>query len=1319
MMSAAFLPPSVLRLDGNVEEAWKVWLQKFELYLMASRSDKLEERVQVAIFLSAIGDEGLHVYNTFQFSAAEDRNKLKDVIQKFHDYCTPRKNVVFERYMFWKASQAVGECIDNFVTNLRTRAKTCLFGDQEESLIRDRIVLGCSDVRLQERLLREPNLTLITAMNICRAAESTREQMKCLRGDDIAVAVNELGRHEYKKQSADGGSEFQCSRCGVRHKPRNCPAFGKECRQCGQKGHFAVMCRKKPQSSRIVEISVHENDEPCNNSSLFIGVISNSSHEAFAGHEDQGNSWWKDMWINDSKVCCKLDSGAEANVMPESVFSSLKHTTTTRRTSMVLTAFGESKVSPIGIATLTVTHKWRKYNVNFYVVRGNSCTLLGLPTCRDLQLIRRIDIVNAPTSSPTRTQPTDELIREYDDLFKGIGCMPGEHHIVTDDSVRPVIHAPRRVPLSIQPKLKQALDELVANDIIVKREEPTDWVNSLLIVEKKNGKLRLCMDPKDLNKAIKREHYIIPTIDDVLSKLHGKRLYTVIDMRDGFHHVKLDDASSRLCTFNSPYGRYSFLRLPFGINSAPEVFQKKTHELFGDIPGVFVIFDDIIIAATDEHEHDVTLAEVFKRARANQIRFNIDKFQFKVKRVLYMGHTLTPDGVLPDDSKVEAIVNMPVPTDKKGVQRLVGMVTYLAKFIPNFSALTAPLRNLLKPAVEWTWSSEHQRAFDEIKKAVASSSVLHYYDPCKTPVIQTDASSRGIGSVLMQDGHPIAFASRALTDAESRYAQIEKELMAVVYACEKFSNFIYGQTVIVQSDHKPLEAILTKPIGSTTPRLQRMLLRLLKYQLLLKYTPGKLMLVADALSRAYLPHVDVDKELQDDIEVTVHSLVREFPASNRKLQEYREETEKDETLVKLKQYLINGFPQDKSKLNTELKQYQRIASEIIETDGLLFFHGKIIVPASHRRQVLGLVHEAHLGINKSLALARTSVYWPSLARDVEMMVARCYTCNAYQRRQQPEPLHPHEVPQRPWEKVGVDIFQLAGRDYLLVVDYFSKFPEVALLQDKTASSVISNLKAIFGRHGIPDVLMADNMPFSSYRMQTFAEEWNFRIITSSPTYAQSNGQAERAIQTVKHLIKKAHDAGTDPSLALLMYRNAPLADMDVSPAQLLMSRMLRTKLPTPPDALVPCVVNGREDLIKRQQQYKNKFDKKAKSLPPLVDGDMIRVLHDGKWQKGKVVGKHSTPRSYLVTTENGSYLRRNRRHLIKTRESDSGSFDDYEVYNDEQTETDRQTTVPDVTTRHPQVPAVVPNAAEQPVLKTTRYGRTVKPPARFNDYVTS
>jgi hypothetical protein len=626
------------------------------------------------------------------------------------------------------------------------------------------------------------------------------------------------------------------------------------------------------------------------------------------------------------------------------------------------------------------------------------------------------------------------------------------------------------------------------------------------------------------------------------------------------------------------------------------MFQKRTEQIFGDIPNVQVVFDDIIVGGKDDEEHDTALRAVFERARKNCVRFNLSKLQYRKSHVKYMGVKISACGIQPDENKVKAILEMPTPQCKKDLQRFLGMVTYLSRFVPNFSNHTENLRQLLRKDAVWQWSFEHDAALEKLKRAISSSPVLRVYDAAKPSIIQTDASSYGLGACLLQDNFPVAFMSRTLSEAERNYAQIEKELLAVVFACDKFHQFVYGQSFIVHSDHKPLQAIVKKSISSTSPRLQRMLLKLLKYDFSIQYIPGKNLLIADTLSRACQAG-EVDKELHDDMEVMVHSLVENFPATTTKKQELREATQQDTILAALKRIIVTGWPNSKDQLPDCLKVYWSIRDDIVELEGLLFYGHKLIVPVSSRPLMLSTVHESHLGIERCKAIARQHIFWPGMSRDVETWVSRCSICSSLQREKIKQPLLQHDVPHRPWEKLALDIFELHGKDYLLVVDYFSKYPEIAQLASKSAESVVLQLKSLYARHGIPDCVVCDNVPFSSKYFMEFAREWNFNVITSSPHYPQSNGMAERTIQTVKTLLKKAHMENRDPYVALLYYRNSPVSGMTLSPAQMLMSRALKTKLPVMACQLMPEINHPREELLARQTKQKLYYDRYTKMQP--------------------------------------------------------------------------------------------------------------------------
>ena len=359
----------------------------------------------------------------------------------------------------------------------------------------------------------------------------------------------------------------------------------------------------------------------------------------------------------------------------------------------------------------------------------------------------------------------------------------------------------------------------------------------------------------------------------------------------------------------------------------------------------------------------------------------------------------------------------------------------------------------------------------------------------------------------------------------------------------------------------------------------------------------------------------------------------------------KSETAQDETRQELLKVVKSGWPSHRSKVLLLITHYWHLRGEVHEAEGLLFLGEKLIIPQGMRQGVLNCIHESHLGIEKCMSRARAVVYWPGMSAAIERMVAKCSICLKHQRENQKEPLLPHEVPQRPWQKLGTDIFELNSNSYLVVVDYYSKYPELCLLKDKSAGSVITSM---FSRHQV----VVDNMPFSSKSFRQFARDWGFAVRTSSPRYPQSNGMSERAIQTIKNLLRKAFEDGNDPYIALVEYRNTAFSGLKESPAQLLTSRMLKSKLPTSASLLkLRVLAKAQEKLRERNDRQKMYYDWNAKPLPQIKEDDTVRIRKGKTWEPAIVSEKHTAPRSFIVITLVGFAYRRNRRHLLPTNEA--------------------------------------------------------------------
>ena len=523
-------------------------------------------------------------------------------------------------------------------------------------------------------------------------------------------------------------------------------------------------------------------------------------------------------------------------------------------------------------------------------------------------------------------EPLD-LVKQCTDVFTGVGRIPGEVSLKIDPDAIPVAHPPRPVPEPLRGAIQEKLAQLERDGIIVKIPPGTStpWCAPMHTVLKKSkmrdtgpitvDEIRMTIDPRDLNKALLREYHPINTVEQVITKAHGSKVFTKLDAGQGFFQLVLDEPSSMLTAFNTPFGRYEHKRLPMGISVAPEIYQRAMQEIFGDIDGCEVIFDDLLLHARSVAIHQDILRQVLQRARENNVVFNVSKLYLCGPRVEYVGHILSDEGVKVSPEKVSAVINMPRPQSVAEVQTLLGMVTYTCKFLRNLSTMTEPLRQLVKESnqagtgFKFHWDPCHETALNEVKRAMTSAPVRGYYTLDQPITMGTDASQSGLGAVLYQNGKPIYYASKALTKSEYLYAQIEKELLAIVWGFQKFHTYLYGRAdITVETDHRPLVNLREKSLFEMTPRLQKMFLRLRPYTFDLVHKPGKSIPAPDCMSRLYMAGPQSD-EVTDVFAVTTDSF------SSRRLLQVQEETKKDPALQKLISVLRSPTWPDRSELD--------------------------------------------------------------------------------------------------------------------------------------------------------------------------------------------------------------------------------------------------------------------------------------------------------------------------------------------------------------------------------------------------------------------
>ena len=1307
------IPPPA-KFDVSKPEEWPKWKKRFERYRIASGLDVQPGENQVNALLYTMGEDAEDVVTSLQLTD-EALTEYETVLERLEGFFVVRRNVIFERAKFNLRHQEEKETVDSFITALYCLAEHCGYGALHEEMIRDRLVVGLRDKKLSEQLQLNAELTLDRAVTRARQSERVKKQQEIMKSNfkpDTSANVDSVrfqqrsyttnkekvrwqtkGKMHVAKQQHDKGSA--CKRCGraPAHSTQQCPARDETCNSCHRRGHYARVCLSRT-VGEIEAATESDSDEDV----AFLGLVNS---------QDPDNGWVTELKVNEHETQLKIDTGADVTVLPESEYKTCKSFPPLQMSDKVLYGAGMNRLPVKGkfTATLKSVSLNNTIEQDVYVVSELKSGLLGRTASVALGLVARVAGINAAVSQ-------ENVKEQFPQLFSGLGKLNGEYKIKLNPDAKPYsLSTPRRIPLPLMAKVKKELKRMEDLGVISKVEQPTDWCAGMVTVPKPNDEVRICVDLTKLNKSVRREKHMLPSVEHTLGQLEGAKVFSKLDANSGFWQIPLSEDSRLLTTFITPFGRYCFNRLCFGISSAPEHFQRRMSRILEGLEGVLCQMDDVLVYAETQSTHDGRLWKVLKRLEENGVTLKTEKCEFSKSSVKFLGQVIDAQGVRADPNKIKAVAAMEEPRDVSGVRRFLGMVNHLGKYIPQLAEKTQPLRDLLRVKNMWTWGQPQQQALDSIKGELSSPPVMALYNTQAYTVVSADSSSYALGAVLLQkqEDHtlkPVAYASRALSDTERRYAQIEKEALAVTWACERFSDFLVGIDFHIETDHKPLVPLLgVKDLDELPPRIQRLRMRLMRYRYTIAHVPGKLMATADVLSRAPQKG-EPDTHLETQLNLYVNMILSSLPATETRLQEIKEHQDRDEVIQEVKKYCHEGWP-DRCRIDGRLRQYAPFEGELTVEKGLLLRNKRLVIPKTLQADIMEKLHAGHFGIVKCRERARQSVWWPGLSTQLKNLVEACDTC-ARDRVHHKEPLMPSDIPERPWEVVGADLFEWNQHQYLLIVDYLSRYIEIAKLSSTTSAAVIQHLKSIFARHGIPSTVRTDNGPqFSSDLFCQFAKGWSFQHITSTPRFPQSNGEAERAVRTIKHMLKKE----SDPYLALMTYRATPLSNGH-SPAELLMGRRLRTTLPVVPSSLRPRWTNlqqlrQKEQESKKRQQRDFNRRHRAHHLPWLNTGDHVWVS-DTK-ERGTVLNAAHTPRSYLVETPSG-VLRRNRRHLVNTPVAPGEPEDSPDA-------------PPDTAAAEP-LPAVH-NSAEQEHLQPSspdqkRYpARERRVPGHLRDFVTS
>ncbi len=756
--------PSFNWESPDLPREFKTFRRYCELLLTTPTYSSRPGKEIVSLILLWMGRKAVEIFDNWTQLTEQERNQPDSVWAAFQTYFEPKSNFRLARFQLRDLRQEAGEPVDSFLTRMRQQASKCSFanpGAVDDNIL-DQLIKGTAHSQVRKKLLDHTptRLTLDTAMDMARTFEATEAHLQQFRGE---IQVHEhhkthknTGKSNYRgrSRSRNGGSQKKrshCLNCGLSHARGQCPAKNSVCNKCGRTGHWGKVCLNPPDKKPSRRPGNNRHDIP-----LY-----------------------------------------------------------TQPSDATLTDYNGNPIEQHGTITMPCKYGNENHEETFYIANVNGPVIFGLPTCTRLGLVKmQCAVTTTATAKTQQITDLDDLIKRYPNHFNGIGNLKKMYRLILEDNAKPTRHPPRKAQIQLREKLQKELKRMVDLDVIRPVDEPTDWVSSITYVIKEDGSLRICLDPRDINKALRRGQHHTPTMEELSHKFTGATVFTKLDAKSGYWAVPLDPASQVLTTFNSPFGRYCFKRLPFGLKTSQDVFQHAMDEILQDLPGVVSIADDITIFGRTEEEHDENLIKLMKRAQETGLVFNPSKCKLKAQEVTFFGNIYSKTGVKPDPKKVEAINKLKEPSNKQELQTFLGMITYLSAYIPRLSDCTHNLRQLLQKDADFQWHNEHQQAFENLKELISNANALQYFDPTKPTVVQVDASLNALGAALVQDNKVIAYAAKSLTGAETRYANNERELLACVFGAERFHTYLYGAPFTIESDHQSLEMITKKSLSA-------------------------------------------------------------------------------------------------------------------------------------------------------------------------------------------------------------------------------------------------------------------------------------------------------------------------------------------------------------------------------------------------------------------------------------------------------------------------------------------------------------------------
>ena len=1031
-------PATSTAVLGQVEafklgtDDWEQYTERLEQYFVANGiTDGARKR---AVLITVMGGKAYALLSDLLAPTKPADKTYTELVEVLKAHLKPKPVIIAERFHFHQRQQKEGEDVATYMATLRRLADRCEFGAHLDDALRDRFVCGLRREATQRKLLTMEGLTLQKAYETAygmEAADKQASELQALKASGETTGVNSI-----KPKPPNTPAGPACFRCGkTNHLADTCYYKKQKCRTCGKLGHISKMCRSKKPAGRQrggqrTDFVEQEDEEPASNASSDLDDMPLMNIQAVKPTMSKAGIML-DLAVEGSPLQMELDTGASVSIVSEKTWKALPQAPNLQRSPIKLKTYTGQELRVLGQATVQVQYGLQERQLPLVVVAGSGPSLFGRNWLADIQLDWG--------SIEKMTSPLEQLLHDYAEVFRPeLGQLKGvEATLEIQPEACPKFLKPRSMPYAIKDAVERDIERLEALGVLEKVRS-SDWAAPIVPVPKSDGGIRICGDYKvTINPALKVDQYPMPTPEDLFATVAGGEKFTKLDLAHAYQQVVLAPKDRKYVTINTHKGLYQYTRLPYGVASAPAIFQGIMEKLLQGIPRVVVYIDDILVTGKNEGERLEILRQVLQRIKESGLRFKRAKCQFMADHVEYLGYRIDKKGLHALPEKVAAIVEAPQPSNVPELRAFLGLVNYYGRFINHLATLTHPLNQLLRKGAPWVWDKSCRQAFQNLKVKLASTEVLAHYDVNLPLRLDCDASAYGVGAVLSHsfpDGtkRPVTYASRTLSAAEKNYAQIEKEGLALVFGIKKFHKYIYGRKFTLVTDHKPLMSILGPKRNLPTlaaARLQRWAILLLGYQYDLEFRRSEQHSNADGFSR--LPRASRDGADDTAAGTTAFNLhqIEAIPLSAKEL---REATRKDPSLRAVSWYTREGWPREPPK---ELQPYHRKRAELSLEAGCLFWGTRVVVPKELQSRVLSELHRSHPGIVRMKGIARAHVWWPELSKAIEDTSYNCEACQSERKQPPVAPLQPWPWPTTPWDRIHIDYAgPLLGYMYLVVVD---------------------------------------------------------------------------------------------------------------------------------------------------------------------------------------------------------------------------------------------------------------------------------------------